>query len=110
MITAFQVLNDAGLQGMTLQELSDSEASVEIRQQPTKGSWPRQSPDTYVTVQVVPHGVTPLTTLNHSHAKRRGIQLVYCGEGYRNRQETIRSSLGSALNIAKNIADTVNAI
>ncbi len=83
-------------------------AFLETRQQPTKGSFPRQGPDTYVSVQVVPHGVEPLTTLNREAAKRRGIKLLYCGEGYSTRQKTGRSMLSAALEEGQRIVDLIN--
>jgi hypothetical protein len=39
------------------------------------------SGNAYVCVQVVPPGVEPLSVLNRSHAKKRGIQLHYIGTG-----------------------------
>ena len=65
-------------------------------------------PDMYVTVQVVPEGAAPLRVLNRRVAEIRGIELIYCGEGYSSRQKTERSMLGSALARACEIADEIN--
>jgi len=83
-------------------------AYVEIRSQSAKGTWPAQGPDTYVTVQVVPEGVKPLKVLNRSVAVKRGIKLIYCGEGYSTRCETTRSALGAAISEANQIAKRIN--
>jgi len=84
-------------------------AYVEVRSQPAPGSWPKQGPDTYVTVQIVPQGATRLSCLNRSVAKKRGIILINCGEGYRNRQATTRSMLGAAKDKANYIAEAINS-
>lgn len=84
-----------------------AKAYVETRRQPAKGSWPRQGPDTYVAVQVVPAGESRLSVLNRKVADQRGIQIVYCGEGYGNRTGP-RSALGQALVEAQRIADRIN--
>ncbi len=110
MTDTLQVLIDNGCSDFTVDELLASTARVEIRQQGAKGSWPRQGPDTYVAVQIIPEGVTPLTVLNRSNATKRGIRIVYCGEGYRNRQKTDRSMLGSAIQTAKILANVINLI
>lgn len=83
-------------------------AYVEIRSQHAKGTWPHSGPDTCVTVQVVPEGITPLTVLNQSVADHRGIELIYCGEGYRENQKTVRSRLGAAIAEANRVADEIN--
>lgn len=84
-------------------------AHVSIRSQPAKGTWPKQGPDTYVMVQLVPRGVQPLLCLNRRVASRRGIALIYCGEGYRERQATTRSMLGAAIAKAKAIEEAINS-
>ena len=71
-------------------------AYLEVRSQSPKGRWPKQGPDTYVAIQYVPDDVAPLTYLNRSAAKRRGIVIEYVGEGYRNRTGPT-SSLGQAM-------------
>jgi len=83
-------------------------AYLETRSQPAKGSFPNQGPDTYIAVQVVPNGVEPLTVLNRNVATRRGIKIIHCGEGYRDRQQTNRSMLGAAREEAQRIVDTIN--
>jgi hypothetical protein len=67
-------------------------AYLEVRSQHVVGTWPKCGPDRYVAVQIVPAGVEPLKCLNMAAAKRRGIQIVYCGEGYSNRCQTNRSN------------------
>ena len=83
-------------------------AFIETRSQSAKGSFPRQGPDTYIAVQVVPEGVQPLQTLNQAAAARRGIEIIYCGEGYRTRQQSPQSMLRQALAHAQEIAAEVN--
>ena len=85
----------------------DTTARVEMRTQHAVGTWPRQGPDTYVAVQVVPPGATPLRCLSRSAAERRGIKIIYCGEGYR-KNDGPRSALGQALRKANEIADGIN--
>lgn len=84
------------------------EAYLETRQQHTKGSWPRQGPDTYVSVQVVPDGVERLIVLNRRTAAIRGIKLIYCGQGYQDRCKTDRSTLGAAIVKAQHIVNIIN--
>lgn len=83
-------------------------AYVETRSQKTKGSWPRQGPDTYIAVQIVPPGQHRLMVLNRKAANNRGIKIIYCGEGYQNRQKTHQSMLGRAKQKASKIADIIN--
>lgn len=82
-------------------------AYVEIRSQHAKGTPPRQGPNTYVAVQVVPTGATRLTYLNRSVAEKRGIEIVYCGEGYAEHTGP-RSAIGQAIVEAQRIADEIN--
>ena len=82
-------------------------AYVEHRRQKAKGRWPKLGPDTYVAVQVVPEGITKLQYLNKVVAKKRGIQIIYCGEGYSNRTSE-KSMYSQALKKAKEIADKIN--
>lgn len=84
------------------------QAFLEVRCQHAKGSFPRQGPDTYVAVQVVPSNATRLVVLNRSVAAKRGIKIIYCGEGYATRQQTDRSMLGSALLEGRRIAKIIN--
>ena len=83
-------------------------AYVEVRCQPAKGTWPAQGPDKYVAVQVVPEGVERLKTLNASAAEKRGIRIIYIGQGYWNRRGPT-SALGIAIAEAKKVADQINA-
>lgn len=82
-------------------------AYVEVRSQKAKGTFPKRGPDRYVAVQSVPDGVEPLKYLNYSVATRRGIEIIYCGEGYSNRTSN-RSMYGQALEKAKKIAGEIN--
>jgi len=85
-------------------------AVVEVRSQHSRGSSGSKwgGPDTYVAVQIIPDGVARLRYLNRSVAARRGIEIIYCGEGYQDRQKTTRSALGAALAKAHKIADEIN--
>lgn len=75
-------------------------AYLEIRSQKAVGSWPRQGPDKYVAVQIVPDGAKPLRALNRAIAKKRGITIEYFGEGY-SRNDGPKSSLGKAIESAQ---------
>ena len=78
----------------------DTRAYLEIRSQKTRGTWPRQGPDKYIAVQLVPEGVEPLKTLNENVAEKRGITILHFGAGYYNRTGP-QSSYGKALAAAK---------
>jgi hypothetical protein len=65
-------------------------------------------PDIYFAVQVVPEGVERLKALNRRVAAQRGIEIVFCGEGYSRRQETMRSAYRQAEAKAVKIADEIN--
>lgn len=82
-------------------------AIVEIRSQKASGKWPKVGPDRYVAVQIVPDGIEPLTVLRSDVAAKRGIEIVNCGEGYRQHTGP-RSSFGKALAKAKELAAKVN--
>lgn len=86
-------------------------AYVEIRSQKSRGGSANAfgGPDTYVAVQVVPDGVERLKVLNHSIAEKRGIDIIYCGEGYSRNQQTGRSSLNQAKDRARELADAINS-
>lgn len=73
-----------------------------IRSQHSRGSTANRfgGPDTYVAVQIVPEGVTPLQSLQEQAAKKRGITIKYFGEGY-SKYTGPRSSLGQAIEAAK---------
>lgn len=79
-------------------------AIVEWRSQHRKGTWPRQGPDYYCAVQVVPKGVQPLKVLRHDHARKRGIEIIYVGEAYGEFQGP-RSRWKSVDDEAKEIAE-----
>ena len=85
-------------------------AYVEERSQHSRGGFGGGfgGPDTYVAVQVVPEGVERLTCLNQSVAARRGIEIIYCGDGYSRRQATDRSMLNQARAEAHRIAAEIN--
>lgn len=81
---------------------------VEIRGQSPVGTFPRQGPDRYVAVQVVPDGVEKLGALNRTVAEKRGIEIIYCGEGYSKSRKAQRSTLSVAIAIAEKIASGIN--
>jgi len=87
-------------------------AYLEIRSQHSRGSSGGGfgGPDTYVAVQIVPAGVTKLTALNRQAARKRGINIIYCGEGYYRRQATERSMLGQALAKARKLVLLINDV
>lgn len=83
-------------------------ALVETRSQHARtGRSGYHGPDTYVAVQIVPHDVAPLRSLNRRHAVARGIVIIYCGEGYA-RHGGPRSQLGQALAYADLIVTAVH--
>jgi hypothetical protein len=83
-------------------------AYLEIRSQHRVGTWPKEGPDTYVAVQIVPDGEIKLKSLNHKIALLRGIRIVYCGEGYRNRCTSPKSMLNQAITKAQQIVFETN--
>lgn len=83
-------------------------AYLEIKRQKAKGTWPKCGPDTYVAVQVVPDNVKPLTYLNSSVARKRGIRIKYFGEGYGNRNGD-NSMLGKAITKASKFVKRYNS-
>jgi len=89
--------------------MTTATAYVEVRRQHSVGSGNGfGGPDTYFCVQVVPEGVERLKVLNHDHARRRGIELIHCGQGY-SRNQGPRSSYGKARAEANRIADEINS-
>ena len=59
------------------------QAFLKIKSQKSRGSGNGfGGPDTYVAVQLVRSGQTRLESLNLKAAAKRGITLLYCGEGY----------------------------
>lgn len=95
---------------LILRRLIMAKAYVEIRSQSPKGvgSWPRTGPDVYVAVQVVPDGVDKLTVLNKKVASKRGIDIIWCGEGYSNRCISSNSMLNIAITKAESLAKKIN--
>jgi len=84
-------------------------AYVETRSQKSVGSSNGfGGPNTYVAVQVVPAGVERLRVLNQRAAKQRGIEIIYCGEGYSNRCTSPRSMLCQAIAKAERVANEIN--
>ena len=85
-------------------------AYVEVRSQHSVGNNANGfgGPDTYVAVQVVPDGVKKLTFLNRITARKRGIEIIYCGEGYSRNMKTDRSMLRQAIAEATRIAEEIN--
>lgn len=75
---------------------------LEVRSQHSRGAGNGRfgGPDTYVAVQIVPPGVEPLRVLNRKVAARRGIKIVYFGDGY-SQHKGPRSLLGQAIVAAK---------
>ncbi len=88
--------------------MTNRTAYVECRSQHAKGSGPGAGPDTYFAVQVVPAEATRLLSLNHTAAAKRGIEIIYCGEGYSNRQQTERSMYNRAKAAAHRVAAEIN--
>lgn len=78
-------------------------AIIETRSQRASGRWPKQGPDHYVAVQLVPDGVEPLTSLRYDVAAKRGIEIVRCGEYYWNSTGP-RSRYAAAMKRAEEIA------
>jgi len=82
-------------------------AIIETRTKKAPGTWPKQGPDGYVAVQIVPDGVQPLTSLRGDVARKRGIEIVRCGEYYRNSTGP-RSKYAAALKEAERIVQEIN--
>ena len=83
-------------------------AYVEKRSQKRVGSPPKAGPDTYFAVQVVPRFERKLTSLNSNVAAQRGIEIIYCGQGYSNRTTSPTSMYNVAQSEAIRIADRIN--
>lgn len=83
-------------------------AFVEVRSQKPKGKSPRCGPDRYVAVQIVPDGQPKLKVLNTKIAAQRGIDIIYCGEGYSNRVTSKKSMLNVAKEKARSIVSKIN--
>ena len=82
-------------------------AIIEKRSQKSSGKWPKQGPDHYVAVQIVPDGVEPLTALRTDVAAKRGIQIIRCGEFY-GHSTGPRSRYAAAMAEAQQIAEKYN--
>jgi hypothetical protein len=82
-------------------------AIIEKRSQKPSGRWPKQGPDHYIAVQIVPDGVEPLTALRDDVAENRGIEIVRCGEYY-SKSTGPRSKYAAAMAAAKEIAANYN--
>jgi hypothetical protein len=82
-------------------------AIIEKRSQKASGKWPKQGPDHYIAVQIVPDGVEPLTALRDDVAAKRGIELIHCGEFY-GHSTGPRSRYAAAMAAAKEIAAKYN--
>ena len=82
-------------------------AIIEKRSQKPSGKWPKQGPDHYVAVQIVPDGVEPLTALREDVAAKRGIQIIRCGDYYWNSTGP-RSKYAAAMAAAQEIAANYN--
>jgi hypothetical protein len=59
-------------------------AIIETRSM-SMGSSRYRRPDMYVAVQLVPEGVEPLKVLREDSAKKRGIEIIRCGDFYSGR-------------------------
>lgn len=80
------------------------QAQVHVRSQHAKrGRSGFSGPDTYVAVTIAPDGVTVPYRLNRTVLGKRGIRLIYVGEGYR-KHSGPKSALGKALSAAELIA------
>jgi len=79
-------------------------AEMHIRSQKSRGSGNNTwgGPDTYVAVTLTPNGVECPQILRQDVLAKRGIKLIYCGEGYSEHRGP-RSSLGKAIAEAKSI-------
>ena len=82
-------------------------AIIETRSQKASGTWPKQGPDKYVAVQLVPDGVEPLSMLREDVATKRGIEIIQCGEYYYNSLGP-RSKFAAAMRKAERIAAKYN--
>ena len=83
-------------------------AFVEKRSQKRVGTPPKAGPDTYFVVQVVPVGKPRLKVLNTKIAAKRGIDIIFCGDGYSNRQTKSTSMYNLAKTKAFEIATKIN--
>jgi hypothetical protein len=83
-------------------------AQVHTRSQHSKGSSRSRfgGPDTYVAVTIAPAGVAVPYTLRRDVLAKRGVEIRYFGQGYR-QYSGPRSALGQALAAAQRFAESV---
>lgn len=88
----------------TLPAASGKIVTIHSRSQHSNGSSAHRfgGPDTYVAVTIAPAGVAVPYTLRHDVLANRGIQIIYCGEGY-SKNSGSRSMLGQAFARAREI-------
>lgn len=84
-------------------------AQVHTRSQHSKGSNAHRfgGPDTYVAVTIAPAGVVVPYVLRSDVLAKRGIEIRYFGQGYREHSGP-RSALGQAIAAAKQFAATIS--
>jgi len=82
---------------------------MHIKSQKSRGSSNTSfgGPDTYVAITKTPIGQTCPKVLNHRVMKLRGIEFIYCGEGYSEHRGP-RSMLGQAIKEAEEIETKEN--
>lgn len=80
-----------------------------IKSKKAIGNPPRCGPDKYVCVQVCPDDVEPLKKISSTRAAKLGIDIIYCGDGYSNRQKSPLSMLNKAKTKAQKIVDYINS-
>jgi|WetSurMetagenome_2_1015567.scaffolds.fasta_scaffold519914_1 hypothetical protein len=90
---------------LTAAQPSAKIVTIHTRSQHSNGSSAHQfgGPDTYVAVTVAPAGAIIPKILRSDLLAARGIEIIYCGEGYA-RYSGLRSKLGRALAQAQRIA------
>lgn len=84
--------------------ISGKVLAIHSRSQHSVGSSAHRfgGPDTYVAVTVAPQGVAVPYILRRDVLAARGIQIIYCGEGY-SKHSGSRSMLGQAYAKAQQI-------
>lgn len=85
-------------------------AELHIKSQHSRGSSSHTfgGPDTYVAVTITPEGVKLPGCLRRDLLDQRGIQIIYCGEGYREHQGP-HSMLGRAIRKAQKLVRDLNS-
>ncbi len=91
----------------TVSPISGKVLAIHSRSQHSVGSSAHRfgGPDTYVAVTMAPQGVQVPKILRRDVLAARGIQIIYCGEGY-SRHSGSRSMLGQAFARAEQILAT----